>query len=269
MIYINNENKIKRIIDQKDNCCFFLDYDKTITTSDSEDSWAASANREAMGNKIADTLDKLYEKYAPIEVDYSLDTKQKEKYMVEWYSKCLDSYYNNGLTKKQLEESILKSNIIFRKGVKDFFVRLEKENIPVIILSAGIGNVIQKALEMNGCYYSNIKLISNFLKFDSDGHMVKYKHTMIHTFNKNIDLLKTKEIDKTLSTKNYRIVIGDLIEDINMVGKWNDSNLIKIGFLNDNIDKNLEYYNKSFDIVLTNTDNNFYDILNIFYGNFH
>ena len=54
--------------------------------------------------------------------------------------------------------------------------------------------------------------------------------------------------------KNRRnvILLGDNIEDIGMVGGFDYDNVIKIGFLNDNVEKNLEDYKQNFDIVLTN-----------------
>ena len=44
MIYFNNQKKINELKQKmnKDNICVFMDYDKTITANDSEDSWDAS-----------------------------------------------------------------------------------------------------------------------------------------------------------------------------------------------------------------------------------
>lgn len=260
MIYINNKNKIEKFKKTRESYCIFLDYDRTITTAESDDSWAASANRKVVGDVIADNLDILYEKYSPIELDYTLDIKEKEQYMIEWYQKCMDLYHDNNLTKEMLNKSIEKSNIILRKGVKEFLLKLYKENISVILLSAGIGNVIEKVLKDNKCYYPNIKLISNIIKFDQNGKILKFKEKMLHTLNKNIDEFEDNEVDKILKDLKYRVVIGDLIEDLNMVGNFEESNVIKLAFLNKNIDKNLQVYNNRFDIVYTNDDANFEEV---------
>ena len=261
MIYINNEKKIKELKQKisKDNICVFLDYDKTITSSESEDSWASTANRKVMGQEISNDLDKLYEKYGPIEFDYSMDITEREKYIIEWYDKCMELYYTYHLTEQKLKESIDNSNLILRDGVKEFLFKLYKNDIPVIILSAGIGNVIEQSLKKEKCYYNNIHMISNFIKFDDNGNMIKFCDNMIHSLNKNIDKLGNLQLKEKIEAKEYRIVIGDLVEDIYMMGKYPEDKSLKIGFLNKNITENLEVYNKNFDIVLTK-ENNFYDI---------
>ena len=263
MIYLNNEKKINELKEKMNinSICVFLDFDKTITTGDSQDSWDASANIEVFGKELLNRLGKYYEKYGPIELDYTIDIKEKEKYMEEWYAKCMDLYYAYHPTKEKLKKSIDNSKLTLREGVQDFLLKLYKGNVPVIILSAGIGNVIKQFLKEKGCDYDNITVISNFIKFDEKGNMKKFSDNLIHTLNKNIDKLGIIEIKEKIKTKEYRIVIGDLIEDIYMVGDYPVNQLLKIGFLNKNITKNLAVYNENFDIVLTE-GNNFYDIEN-------
>ena len=256
MIYFNSEKKINELKQKinKDNICVFMDYDKTITSSESEDSWDASANKEVMGEKIIKDLNKYYEKYGTIEFDYHIDKNKREKYIIEWYDKCMDLYYQYGLTKEKLQDSIDNSKLILRKGAKDFLFKLYENNVPVIIFSAGIGNVIEQFLKNEECYYNNITIIGNFIKFDENGDMIKFSDDMIHSLNKNIDKLKEQ-----IGQKEYRMVIGDVVEDIHMMGEYPENKSFKIGFLNKNITENLEIYKKNFDIVLTE-ENNFYDI---------
>ena len=66
-----------------------------------------------------------------------------------------------------------------------------------------------------------------------------------------------------IKNKEYRIVIGDLIEDIKMAGNYPDDKLIKIGFLNQNVNENLEKYKEKFDIVLTKESQDFKKIREI------
>lgn len=261
MIYLNNEEKINKLKEKMNlnNICIFLDFDKTITTGNSQDSWDASANIEVFGEDLSNDLDKYYEKYGPIELDYTIDVEEKEKYMEEWYEKCMDLYYEYHLTNDKLKKSIDNSNLILRKGVKDFLFKLYEENVPVIILSAGIGNVIEQFLKEQECYYENITVISNFIKFDENGNMIKFSDNMIHSLNKNIDKLGNLKVKEAIRTKTYRIGIGDLVEDMYMMGEYPADKLLKIGFLNKNIAENLEVYKKNFDIVLTK-ESNFYDI---------
>ena len=261
IIYINSKKKVEGLQKKinKDNICVFLDYDKTITSNASEDSWAASANKEVMGENITKDMNKYYQKYGLIEFDYHIDKAKREKYIIEWYDKCMNLYYQYGLTKERLKESINHSKLILRQGAKDFLFKLYKKNIPVIIFSAGIGNVIEQFLINEECYYDNITIISNFIKFDKNGNMIKFSDHMIHSLNKNIDKTNDDKLKEKIEEKEYRIAIGDLVEDIHMMGEYSESKSLKIGYLNKNVTENLEVYKKSFDIVLTE-ENNFYDI---------
>ena len=62
-----------------------------------------------------------------------------------------------------------------------------------------------------------------------------------------------------INERKYKVVVGDLIEDINMIGRYQENRVLKIGFLNSNIEKNKEIYKEKFDIVLSGK-NDFADI---------
>ena len=148
-----------------------IDFDKTITATESEDSWDATG--KMLGKEFETKLSNLYKKYRPIELNYQITFEEKNKAMENWYQECMNLYYEYHLTKDKLEKSIEKSNLIFRSGAKEFLAHMNKYNIPVIILSAGIGNVIEIFLKENKCYYNNIFIISNFISFDKDGKMLR------------------------------------------------------------------------------------------------
>lgn len=251
-----NTNQKEKLKINKNNTYIVTDFDKTITATSSTDSWDASGN--ILGECFKKEMNDLYQFYAPIEVDYSLSFEEKEKFMVEWYEKCMNLYYKYGLTKAKLKQSVEESNVIFRKGAKEFLVKAREENIPVIILSAGIGNVIAQFLSVNNCYTDNMYIISNFIEFDENGTMKKFDNSkMIHTLNKTMKGHLPEELGKTLQNRKYKILLGDLCEDEKMVPEeqWEDT--LKIGMLNTKIEENLEMYQKKFDIVLTEEDADF------------
>ena len=163
--------KLDKIKLDKTNMYVAIDFDKTITATESEDSWDATG--KMLGKEFETKLSNLYKKYRPIELNYQITFEEKNKAMENWYQECMNLYYEYHLTKDKLEKSIQKSNLIFRSGAKEFLAHMNKYNIPVIILSAGIGNVIEIFLKENKCYYNNIFIISNFISFDKDGKMLQ------------------------------------------------------------------------------------------------
>lgn len=261
MLYIKNEKKINKLKEKmnKKNICIFIDYDKTITSPNSVDSWMAIVNKKVANEKLIDELNECNKKYGAIELDYTINEKDKDKYMLEWYQGSMDLYYKYNITKEQMKKSISNSNLSLRKGGKDFLSKLHENDILTVILSAGIGNVIEQSLKEKQCNYKNIHIISNFIKFDKNEKMEKFQDNLIYTCNKNIDKLQNLKKKEEIEKKEYRIVIGDLIEDIAMMGEHPEEKSLKIGFLNKNISENLKIYKDNFDIVLTE-ESNFYDI---------
>lgn len=228
MIYINKE-KVESIKLNKSNFYIAVDFDMTITSSKSDDSWFACSN--SLEQAFQDEMDKLYKVYRPIELDYNISYEEKFKAMEEWYRKCMNLYFKYHLTQEQLKESIKRSNLIFREGAKEFLDNMHQNNIPVIILSAGIGNVIEAFLKQNNCYYDNMCIISNFIEFDNDGIAKENDGKLIHTLNKTMVGHISEDLKNKINDKEYRLLLGDLIEDKNMVPKEEWKSTILVRFL--------------------------------------
>jgi 5'-nucleotidase len=261
MKYINT-NKLEQLKINKNNVYIVIDFDKTITSKNSSDSWDVSG--KLLGEDFKKELNTLYEKYRPIELDNNISIKEKETAMVEWYEKCMYLYYKYHLTQEKLKESVEKSNLVYRKGAKEFLQKAHQEEIPIIILSAGIGNVIEQFLKETNCYFENIYIIANFMEFDEKGKVKKFDNSkIIHTLNKTMKGKLQKDCNEKIKNRAYKILIGDLKEDENMVEKEEWDTTLKIGILEYNVEKRLELYQNTFDIVLTDDDATF-DLFNNF-----
>lgn len=89
------------------------------------------------------------------------------------------------------------------------------------------------------------------MEFDENGKVKKFDNSkIVHSLNKTMKENKIKD-------KPYKILIGDLIEDQNMVeqSKWDTT--LKIGILEFEEEANLKKYQEAFDIVLTKDDTTF------------
>lgn len=249
MKYINT-NKIENLNISKDNYYVVLDFDKTITNKNSLDSWMAIADFEIYGEEFKKQIEELNAKYEPIELDYTLDDVTKEQYMEQWYQKSMDILYQYQMTYSKLQKALQQETMHFRKGAKEFLDKLQQEKVPVIILSAGIGNVIEEFLKKQECYHNNIYIISNFIQFKED-KMQKFTAPMLHSMNKKVEGSLPENLQNKIKEKQYIILCGDIIEDIQMIEKEKLDKTITIGFLNNKLEENLTFYNQNFDIVLT------------------
>ena len=252
MEYIKEE-RIKNIDLIKENVYVLIDFDRTITSYDSLDSWGVAGMAADEG--CEEQVNKLYEKYRPIEMDYNISYEEKYKIMEEWYNACMNLYYKYHLNKYKLQEAVKNSGLRFRKGAKEFLEYTYENNIPVIILSAGIGNSIEQFLKDSNCLFNEtMYIVSNFIEFDDNGKVTKFDNSkMIHTLNKTLNGHLPEEFIEKVKNKQYKILVGDLIEDIKMVNEKEEDTTLRIGILTKEMEneKNLELYKERFDVVLT------------------
>ncbi|MFW6383331.1 MAG: hypothetical protein ACOCZQ_01665, partial [Nanoarchaeota archaeon] len=79
-----------------------------------------------------------------------------------------------------------------------------------------------------------------------------YKNGVIHIMNKSETKIKDKKYKDLISKRNNVILLGDSLEDLGMVNDLGTNLVIKIGFLNENIENKLELYKSKYDVVITN-----------------
>lgn len=53
----------------------------------------------------------------------------------------------------------------------DFLSTLNKHDIPTVVFSAGLGDVIELILEKEGLLYKNIRIASNFMNFNENASL--------------------------------------------------------------------------------------------------
>lgn len=261
MITINKEKiDISNMWDDK-NIYILTDFDRTITSADSYVSWDILSKNNLVSNDYIIEVNNLYKRYRPIEINENLSEEIRSKHMIDWWNEEIKLFFKYGLTEDIINEASANMDLIsFRDGGKEFLKNMKDRNIPVIIISAGIGNFIEKFLEHNNCYFDNIFVLSNFLKF-YENHIIGFNSDIIHSLNKNVVSLPNN-IKDLLDLRNNIILMGDNVADINMV-KYNDrDNALKIGFLEENVDINKNVFLDNFDVVCTN-NTSFNDLSNI------
>lgn len=171
--------------------------------------------------------------------------------MVEWWHKHIELLIEYHPSEEIINNAINTLKVMtFREGAKEFLENMKNRNIPIIIISAGIGNFIKQFLIKNNCNFNNIYIVSNFLKFEN-GIATGITENIIHSLNKN-EISLPENIKKIIEHRQNIILLGDSISDINMAKNNTRKNILKIGFLEENINKNRPYYEKQFDIVCTN-----------------
>lgn len=205
--------------------------------------------------KYAESAHALYQKYHSIEINPKISVKIKTQKMEEWWRAHFKLLINSGLTKKIIKEAMQSSSIQFREGFDEFTDLLKAHNIPLVIMSSnGLGiDSIKMCLERKKKLYDNIHIISNSYKWNNEGKAIDINKPIIHSMNKNATLIRDfPKIFQAVQNRKNVILMGDSLSDIGMIQGFNYDQLIKIGFLNENIKQNLSYYRKNYDVLILN-----------------
>ena len=227
------------------------DFDRTITTGNSQTSWAILADSNAVPESYALERKALYEYYRPLEISEEIDYSYKMEMMYEWFSKHIELFIKYKMPQAVFEDASKDIKIMqLRPHLKDFFKFLNEKNIPLIIISAGIGNFIESFLKYNDCYYDNIYISSNKIIFEN-GIAIGVDSNIIHSFNKNEVSLPTS-ITQKLKNRDNVVLLGDQISDLKMVNKNNHKLVISIGLTSN--DYPLDLLVNNFDIVCEKDD---------------
>ena len=85
----------------------------------------------------------LFDTYHPYEVDETISVAEKNKWMNQWWGEHFELMKECGMNKAVIKDIILQRKIRFRAGALEFLDLLSQNHIPILILSAGLGDIIQ------------------------------------------------------------------------------------------------------------------------------
>lgn len=263
-IIITNPDKlqatIQKISSQGSKHLYIIaDFDRTLTKAfvDGEPKTALISiiqDKWYLGPDFSVKSKENFNKYHPIEIDPSIPFEEKKQAM---YSRRKDQF--ELILKSWLKKDIIKhvvdtEEIPFRDRYSDFFDLLKSKDIPLIIFSSSwmwyewIYYTLQKIDKLS----DNIHIISNAFIRDENDKVIAIREPIIHSFNKDETAIHQFPIYEEIKHRKNIILLWDSLGDVDMAKGFDYENIIKIWFLNKEIDKNLQQYKNSFDIVITN-----------------
>lgn len=208
-------------------------------------------NSKLISNDCKEKLKELLNTYYPIEIDSSRSIEEKLPLMVEWWTKAHELLVEQRIRKDLLATVVRESEAKLREGFQLFFNHLHEHSIPLLIFSAGIGDILEEVIRQAGVFHSNVKVFSNYMDFDESGVLKAFKGELIHIYNKREGALLNTGHFQELRTRPNVLLLGDSLGDLTMADGVQDmENILKIGFLNDKVEERKQSYLDSYDIVL-------------------
>ncbi|XP_053496204.1 7-methylguanosine phosphate-specific 5'-nucleotidase isoform X2 [Ictalurus furcatus] len=191
----------------------------------------------------------LFDLYYPVEINNSISVEEKIPHMEEWWTRAHDLLIKERIRKDQLVQAVRDSGAMLREGYKSFFDVLRWNSVPLLIFSAGVGDILEEVITEHGVFHPNVRVFSNYMNFDQHGVVRAFKGDVIHAFNKREGALQNTQ--QFVHDRSNVLLLGDSLGDLDMAdGMQGLRNILRIGYLNDKVEERREAYVRSYDIVL-------------------
>jgi cytosolic 5'-nucleotidase 3 len=139
--------------------------------------------------------------------------------------------------------------MLFRPLVHEFFGSCERAQVPVLVFSAGLYDMIDLILREANLHSPNIHIVSNQMAFYPDtGEAHAFPGRLIHVFNKSEAALGSYA--NTIASRRNVILVGDSVGDLHMGDGLTHDVSLTVGFLNHGVEDLMDTYTQAFDIVI-------------------
>lgn len=223
-----------------DNTVTVTDFDATVSSL-WQNSW--SVFKEVLGKDYRELADRLFRLFHKFESHPSLTLERRKSLMERWWKNHLKLFRKAGLTESHLSDRLIEP-LTIRKGMEWLF----RSELPAVVFSAGIQNVIAGILARDIWPDHSATIISNTLIFGPDGKSLWISTSPIHTLNKT-------ETDiwwfwNAFRERAHFIIFGDTLSDKDMVTMDEKRRIVSVGFLNSPKKDDRVRFEKTFDIVV-------------------
>lgn len=240
----------------KENIFFVFDFDRTLTKCYLEDGRRALDGHDILASCPKITwgckrmMELLMNKYYPIEISQRMSKDEKIPHMVEWYKLVNQLLASQGLTRSDVELAVRScTDFRLRSGMEEVFQIAHRMDIPIIVLSAGFGNVVEEVIRQclrkpsgeAGTRWENVRVLSNTLLWNDEGKLREISEPVVHMFNKSLQDAPA-DVKALIGGRHVGVLCGDGLGDLTMAQGHPITTILKIGFLNERIEERLEQY---------------------------
>lgn len=185
------------------------DFDGTLTTRESDSSMNGMAKVLGYDSEFAIARDSLYKEYAPL--ISAADDETAYKLYDKWWKAQMNLFTRFNLPPESYTEALGKLNISLRSEAATLLKFCEKQDIPVFVVSAGLGNLIIPTLAFSGVLSMNMRVLANFVRYQEE-KAVSYT-PVVTPMNKSAHLyLELEEFDNY-----YAVVFGNEERDLKLL----------------------------------------------------
>jgi len=238
-----------------DNLQVIADFDNTLTHALSENGQRSKTchgileSAPTLTEKFKQKACEYYDHYHPLEISHNLSLEEKIPVMKEWYSKAHESLLEENITLDSISEAVRDADTRLRTGASEMISILQAHRVPLLIFSAGIGNVIEEFMYQRfGSLAETTHIISNWMDLDHGKPL--FREPLIHMFNKDERQTEGTDFADAVRQRRNVLLLGDGIGDVTMANGVAHNVVLKVGFLNFNEAGLLPEFTKVYDVIV-------------------
>jgi len=215
------------------------DFDATLTSGDSQQCHDLCGFSEVISEDFRSQFAPLLDWAANPDIDG-----------VEWWDRAHELMVRFGAPKRQLIPRLVReAQMTPRPGALELLKRLEELGIPVLIVSAGLSDVIEEFLRQNGALSENVTVCSNRLNYAADMAPKSVSPSPpITSFTKAYAYSSASSFFEQHASRRSLIVLGDSVTDVDASKNVPFDRSLSVGFLNSRPDGLA--HSKAFDAVV-------------------
>ena len=229
------------------------DFDRTLTAS------GAPECHDIVGLHAGDTMPPAYSAAMARMLDFSqpLPTATLE----EWWVRCSELMVEHGWRRACLAPAVAASGVTLRDGAVELVAALAAHEVPLVVLSAGLSDVIETLLRARcgGALPPSVAVVANRMVFDDDdgGKLLRVTPSPpLHTDNKREMLVALRpDAFAPASPRRLVILLGDKPKDahsLDLLPPGAVDVVLRVGFMEGHDGRySLEDYAAAYDVVFS------------------
>eukprot|EP00301_Raphidiophrys_heterophryoidea_P004744 c12039_g1_i1.p1 GENE.c12039_g1_i1~~c12039_g1_i1.p1 ORF type:complete len:317 (+),score=62.66 c12039_g1_i1:371-1321(+) len=237
-----------------DNLQVIVDFDNTLTHAFVEGKRSMTCHgilesAPSFSHKFKENCKTYFDHYHPLEVSHTLTLEEKIPLMVEWYTKAHTDLLEEKVTPTTIANAVRAANTILRTGAHEMITLLQTRGVPLLVFSAGVGNVIEEFLHQHfGDLADTTHIISNWL--DLNQSVPTFREPLIHMFNKDERQTEGTPYAESVRQRRNVMLLGDGVGDVTMANGVSHNVVLKVGFLNANENELLPKFTSVYDVIV-------------------
>jgi len=228
------------------------DFDATLTAGDSDQCHDLVGASPLMSAPFRDDFGPL--------LDWSSNTAIDG---VEWWDTAHGFMVKHGMPPRPLIPRLVReARMVPRPGALELLKKLETLQVPLLIVSAGVSDIIEEFLRQHGALSENVTICSNRLNYAADSAPKSVSpDPPITSFTKAEAYKSASSFFSAHSDRRAIIVMGDSVTDVDAAEHVPYHTSLSIGFVNARPDQ--AAHTQAFDAVVQGSQGSLYPVIDI------